>query len=107
MYDLSRHPFFETWTDPQAGAVSYILKERVAPIQQTFYFTNPGFSPDGEYLWFTACFPPCPRRFIAYVTLNPAKPVIKWFPQGEWTSIPMIFTFPSGSMKHKCCLDMK
>ena len=50
MYDLSRHPFFETWTDPQTGAVSYILKERVAPIQQVFYFTNPGFSPDGEYL---------------------------------------------------------
>ncbi len=109
MYDLSRHPFFETWTDPQTGAVSYILKERVAPIQQTFYFTNPGFSPDGEYLWFTACFPPCPRRFTAYVTLNPDKPVIKWFPQGEWSSIPMVARDSSGiyfmSRQHLCFMD--
>ena len=61
MHDLSRHPFFETWTDPQTGAVSYILKERAAPIRRNFYFTNPGFSPDREYLWFTAGFPTCPE----------------------------------------------
>ena len=37
--------------DPRArvsGVESFILSERVAPIQQSFYFTNPSVSKDGK-----------------------------------------------------------
>ena len=36
MYDLSRHPFFKAWTDPESSVTSYILTERVAPVQFPF-----------------------------------------------------------------------
>ena len=54
--ETSRH--FTRWVNPSNGVVSYILTGRVAPIQQTFYFTNPAWSADGRYLWFRCGFPP-------------------------------------------------
>ena len=30
MFDLSKHPYFEKYTDEKSGVESYILKERVA-----------------------------------------------------------------------------
>jgi len=50
--------FFQKWTDPASGVVSHVLMNRAAPVQQSFYFTNPGFSADGRYLWFYCAFPP-------------------------------------------------
>lgn len=49
---------FERWTDPLSGVTSFILSRRVAPIQQSFYFVNSGFSDDGRYLWIYCAFPP-------------------------------------------------
>ena len=49
---------FEKWQDPTSGVTSWILKERIAPVQQSFYFTNPSMSADGRYLWFYCAFPP-------------------------------------------------
>lgn len=83
-YDLSRHPFFTEWRDPASGAVSYILTERVAPVQFSFYFTNTSVSSDGEYLWFYVAFPPAPGLFLARVALDPEKTDIKWFPQSQF-----------------------
>ena len=57
-WDLEHCPLFAPWTDPASGITSYILNERVAPIQQSFYFTNRSFSDDGRYLWFYCSFPP-------------------------------------------------
>ncbi|MDR1283113.1 MAG: hypothetical protein LBK99_20170 [Opitutaceae bacterium] len=51
-------PLFTPWRDPVSGAVSYILERRAAPLQQSFYYTNPGFTDDGRYLWFYCGFPP-------------------------------------------------
>ena len=104
MYDLSKHPFFEKWVDPVSGVKSFILKERVAPVQMSFYFVNSSISPDGEYLWFYVGFPPCQERFLAYVRLNPKKTEIKFFPQGLfWGESPMISPDSSGVyyMSHK------
>jgi len=51
-------PLFERWTDPVSGVTSHILADRVAPVQQTFYFVNTSFSSDGRYYWFYCAFPP-------------------------------------------------
>ena len=77
---LDDHPYFQRWADPQSGVVSYILTERVAPVQQTFYFVNPSVSPDERWLWFQAAFPPSPHKMLAAVSLDPAEPRIVAFP---------------------------
>ena len=55
---VEHSPLFTRWSDPVSGVESYILSHRVAPIQQTFYFTHSGFSDDGRHLWFYCSFPP-------------------------------------------------
>ncbi len=98
MHDLSRHPFFVRWRDPATGAESFILKERVAPVQQAFYFTNPAVSPDEEWLWFVAAFPPNRQRILAVVHLDPARPEIRLFPQAGFTSeSPMVAPDSAGA----------
>lgn len=58
MTPLDNPDLFETWTDPTSGVTSYVLTPRVAPVQQSFYFTNPSLSADGRYLWFYTAYPP-------------------------------------------------
>jgi len=101
MYDLSKHPFFEKWTDPASGVESFLLKKRVAPIQQSFYFTNQSISENGEWLWFYTIFPPNRQRTLAVVSLNPDKPVIRHFPQAGFTcASPMLA--PDGDAIYFC-----
>ena len=78
MYDLSRHPYFEEYTDPKSGVKSYILKKRVASIQQSLYFThNGGITTDGKYMWFRCA--EWPSRTIRYalLSLDPDNPFIR------------------------------
>jgi hypothetical protein len=56
--DLKSSALFVSWIDPGSGVESFILKQRVAPIQQSFYFVNSGFTDDGRFLWFYCAFPP-------------------------------------------------
>lgn len=49
---------FKSWKDPQSGVTSFILTERVASLQQSFYFVNPSMTNNGRYLWFYCAFPP-------------------------------------------------
>ena len=77
---LSKHPFFEPWADPESGAVSFLLNRRVAPVQQSFYFTNASLSADERWLWFLAAFPPSPNKMLAAVSMDPADPRIVSFP---------------------------
>jgi hypothetical protein len=103
-YDLSKHPYFEPWVDPQTGIVSYILQERVAPLQQSFYFVNPSVSPDEEWLWFYTAYPPNRQKTLGAVSLNPAEPLIKHFPQGGFSGAsPMIA--PAGDAVYFCMLN--
>jgi hypothetical protein len=55
---LRRGELFERWVDPISGVESHLLSVRVAPLQQTFYFVNSGFSDDGRFLWLYCAFPP-------------------------------------------------
>jgi hypothetical protein len=79
--DLSKHPLFEPWRDPESGIVSYLLADRLAPIQQSFYFVNSSVSRDGKWLWFVTGHPPGLPRSLAVASLDPANPVIRAFPQ--------------------------
>jgi hypothetical protein len=49
---------FSRWRNPANGVESFILTERAAPVQQSFYYTHPSFSNDGRYLWLGCGFPP-------------------------------------------------
>jgi len=55
---LEKSSLFRRWRDPVTKVKSFILSHRVAPVQQSFYFTHSGFSNDGRYLWFYCAFPP-------------------------------------------------
>ncbi len=101
MHDLSKHPYFEAWRDPQTGVVSYVLSQRVAPGQQSFYFTNSAVSADEQWLWFYCIFPPNRGRTLGVVSLDPGKPLIRHFPQAGFTSAsPMVA--PEGSAVYFC-----
>lgn len=60
-------PLFSPWTDPRSGVVSYILSARVAPWQQSFYFTNQPVPFDGRYMWVYASCPPTPFHTLGVV----------------------------------------
>lgn len=101
MHDLGRHPYFERWEDPESGIVSYLLKERVAPIQQTFYFTNSSVSRDENWLWFYAGFPPNRQQMLGCVSLDPDRPSIRCFPQAGFVpASPMVA--PDGDAAYFC-----
>ncbi len=61
----SRH--FTTHIDPDSGMKYAVLSTHVAPVQQTFYFVNSGFSGDGRYLWFYCAWPPAQQRSLGVV----------------------------------------
>jgi hypothetical protein len=79
--EISNHPLFEPWTDPVSGVVSHLLRERVAPVQQSFYFTSPGMSSDGMRLWFHAAHPPAPGRSLGLVDFGTGQVTV--FPQSH------------------------
>lgn len=56
MIDLANHPCFTSLAP--ADVTLHVLSRRVAPLQQSFYFVNDGFSADGRFLWFYCAFPP-------------------------------------------------
>ena len=80
MFDLSKHPYFTPYTDPKSGIVSYILTEKVAPLQRQFYFAQPSVTADGKYLWFLCFNPPARYMTLGVLSLDPENPFIKNFP---------------------------
>jgi len=49
---------FTPWRNPANGVESFILTERIAPVQQSFYYTHPSFTDDGRFLWLGCGYPP-------------------------------------------------
>ena len=58
MIELAKSKLFTPWTNPDTGVTVYLLTQKVAPLQQTFYYVNDGMTRDGRYLWFYCAFPP-------------------------------------------------
>lgn len=95
--DLARHPYFSEWIDPQSGVKSYVLTKKLAPLQQSFYFTNSSFSADEKYLWFYAGYPPSPisTRILGVVSLDADNPFMQVFPQTAFLDCSPLVT-PEG-----------
>jgi hypothetical protein len=49
---------FTSWKNPANGVESFVLTERPASVQKTFYFTNRSFTDDGRFLWVMCMFTP-------------------------------------------------
>ena len=84
---------FEAWTDPHSGVTSFLLSQRVAPLQQSFYFTNPSLSPDGAYLWFYCAHPPGSNATIGRTlgVFDVQSEQIRWFPETQFRDAsPMV-----------------
>jgi hypothetical protein len=55
---IEQSTLFTRWTNPVSKVESLILSRRIAPIQQSFYFTNPSLTNNGRFLWLYCSFPP-------------------------------------------------
>lgn len=80
MLNLEQHPFFEEYVDEKTGVKSYILRKKVAQIQQNFYFTNPCLTNDGKFLWFRCLNEPSQVASLGVVSLDNENPFIRQFP---------------------------
>ncbi len=58
MIDPEHSKLFSPWTHPRTGVTLYLLTQKVAPVQEAFYFVNQSISDDGRYLWFYCAYPP-------------------------------------------------
>lgn len=85
--NLESSDLFTPWTDPKSGVSSYILTQKVAPHQQSFYFTNPAGSPDKRYYWFYCAYPPSGNaldgRTLGYIDF--AEQTVRNFPETMFT----------------------
>ena len=64
MYSPMNSRHFTAHVNPN-GVKYYLMTTHVAPVQQSFYFVNSGFSDDGRYLWFYCAFPPAAGHTVA------------------------------------------
>jgi hypothetical protein len=83
---LKNEALFERWIDPVTGVESFVLSRRVAPIQQSFYFINSGFTDDGRYLWFYCAFPPGGDAYYGrqLAVLDLAEQTVRHFPETQF-----------------------
>src|SRR3954469_13044462 len=95
-----RSDLFERWIDPVSRVESWILSRRVAPVQQSFYFTNPSFSDDGRFFWIYCAFPPGGDAYygrqLAVVDL--VEQTIRHFPETQFTDASPYVDARSGNV---------
>lgn len=87
---------FSRWRDPGSGVESLLLTERVAPHQQSFYFTNPSFSADGRFLWLYLAFPPSPGRLLG--CLDFATESLRAFPETQFLNASPLVAVDTGTV---------
>lgn len=90
MFDISRHPYFEEYIDEKSGVKSYILKEKVAELQQNFYFSDIGMTYDNKYMWFMCMNWPARIRFLAVMSMDAENPFIRPFYSAGITGCPSV-----------------
>lgn len=84
--DPSTSKLFKPWKDPISGVTSFILDARVAPLQQSFYFTNPSYTDDHSAYWFYGAFPPSGshNRGRCLGLIDFAKDQLRFFPETQF-----------------------
>ncbi|MFW5985583.1 MAG: hypothetical protein ACOCQ1_04795 [Halanaerobiaceae bacterium] len=81
---LQNQNLFVPYTDSKKGIRFYILSQKVAPVQQSFYFVNNSLSADFRYLWFYCAYPPSGNRNLGVVDLKEGE--IYNYPETQFTS---------------------
>jgi hypothetical protein len=79
MITLSESKLFTPIKNPDNEVTIYLLTQKVAPVQQNFYFVNDGMTGDGRLLWFYCAFPPSPGRSLGLVDFE--SQVVRHFPE--------------------------
>lgn len=82
MIDLSNRDLFEPYQHPGTGVTVYLLRRKVAPVQQGFYFVNDSLSADHRYLWFYCAFPPSLGRTLGVVDFAAGE--VRHFPETQF-----------------------
>jgi hypothetical protein len=74
--------------NPSNGVASFVLTERAAPVQQSFYYTSPSFSDDGRFLWLGCGFPPPGGRHAQQVlgVVDFETDELRVYPETHFTS---------------------
>ena len=84
---IEQSQLFSRWQDPVSGVESLILTRRVAPIQQSFYYTNPSLTNDGRFLWLFCSFPPGGDAYYGrqLAVIDFAEQTVRHFPETQFS----------------------
>jgi len=89
MPDLANSPLFAPWKNLVSKVTLYLLTQKVAPVQEAFYFVNDGMSQDGRYLWFYCAFPPsgsaAQGRTLGVVDFQAQE--VRHFPETQFNNV--------------------
>ncbi|RPJ09559.1 MAG: hypothetical protein EHM28_01165 [Spirochaetaceae bacterium] len=96
--DLTK--LFSPYTDPESDIVSYLLDPRIAPVQQSFYYTNHSISPDNRFLWFYCAFPPSGSRDLGrtLAVADLSNGTITHFPETMFDNISPVIDSDTGGV---------
>ncbi len=83
---------FSRWKHPVFGVESFILTERLAPVQKSFYFVNRSFTDDGRFLWVVCMFVPPGGRNVVPVhgVIDFEKDEFNLYHETQASSTPMV-----------------
>jgi hypothetical protein len=94
MINLSESRLFTPIKNPDNGVTIYLLTQKVAPLQQNFYFVNDGMTSDGRFLWFYCAFPPSPGRTLGLVDFE--SQTVRHFPETRFSDASPFVDSASG-----------
>ncbi len=88
MIDLDHSKLFTPWTNPETGVTIYLMTQKVAPVQEAFYFVNASMSDDARYLWFYCAFPPSGTQSAGRTlgVIDFERMEVRHFPETQFTS---------------------
>lgn len=101
-------PLFTRWINPSNDIASYILTNRIAPVQQSFYYTHPSWSDDGRFLWLRCGFPPSgglhSTQTLGVVDFEQAE--VRVFPETQFPAESVMVDGPTGEAYWTNHLDL-
>jgi hypothetical protein len=102
MIDLTKSKLFTPLMNDESGVTVYLLTEKIAPVQQNFYFVNDGMTRDGRFLWFYCAHPPSPGRTLGLIDLESEE--VRHFPEAQFDDATP-FVDPESGFCYWCARD--